>query len=206
MNLSIKTIILAGLVSVSTACAGISTPSQREETYLSLDVAFFLQNLEVVDDPLNPTIELNTRAAVLDHRLTPDATGDQFLRANIHRESGDILLQGYVTNKSTAGWLKPTMVVFEHSLSSRDVVRVATDVDCSQYGCMHYEDMVFSITPEELDTTIAETEAQGARFIRFRIQGQSGVDRDGRFHVAEMAAMRSVLAEYKTRFTTPGET
>lgn len=53
--------------------------------------------------------------------------------------------------------------------------------------------MVFEFTPEELDQVIADMEPKGETVFAFRIQSQSGVDRDGRFHINELKAFRDAV-------------
>lgn len=189
----IRNILLAApaLALVLTGCAVTETLEERENTFLTMTEPDFSVGVSVVDDPLNPSIEINTRGTYRDFQFSWSPLEDQFLRGYKFRETGQAALQGYVGT-----WLHPVSVTFQHTLSTRPVERVSFDANrCSSYGCMHREDMVFEFTPEELDQVIADMEAKGEKVFAFRIRGQSGVDRDGRFHLNELKAFRTAVIE-----------
>ena len=64
---------------------------------------------------------------------------------------------------------------------------------CSYGTCIHYEDMVFEFSPDELNAVIAAMEERGERVLNFRIKGQSGRDRNGRFHINELKAFQEAV-------------
>ena len=184
------------LALVLTGCAVTETLEERENAFLTMTEPHFAAGVSVVDDPLNPSIEINTRGSYQDFQFVWGPQEDQFLRGYKFRETGHVAVQGYVTSDINGTWLHPVSVTFQHTLSTRPVDRVSFDANrCSSYGCMHREDMVFEFTPEELDQVIADMKAKGETVFAFRIQGQSGVDRDGRFHVNELKAFRDAVKE-----------
>mgnify|MGYP003637396249 CR=1 FL=1 len=194
----IRNILLAApaLALVLTGCAVTETLEERENAFLTMTEPDFTAGVSVVDDPLNPSIEINTRGSYQDFQFVWGPQEDQFLRGYKFRETGHVALQGYVTSDINGTWLHPVSVTFRHTLSARPVDRISFDANrCSSYGCMHREDMVFEFTPEELDQVIADMEAKDETAFAFRIQGQSGVDRDGRFHLNELKAFRIAVRE-----------
>tara|TARA_R110002072_G_scaffold20532_3_gene74304 strand:- start:355 stop:969 length:615 start_codon:yes stop_codon:yes gene_type:complete len=194
---SIHRATLAGLVlSTIAACAITPTLEEREQSYLSLSEDHFRSTLNVVDDPLNPSINISTRESYQDYQFSFGPKDDQFLRGMKFRDTGKVVLQGYVTSDINGIWLSPVSITFEHTLSTRPVDRIGFDANrCSSYGCMHYEEMVFALTLEELDVVIAALEQRGETTLKFRIKGQNGVDRDGRFHANELKAFRGAVRE-----------
>lgn len=191
-----KTLIAAALLGLTTACTVAPTLEEREQTYLALSDQHFEETLSIVDDPLNPTIEINTRAGHRDFIFAWGLKNDQYLRANIFRDTGIISIQGYVIVETTGGFLRGQRVRFEHSIEDRAVDRVAFDANCASISCVHREDLVFTLTLEELRAAVSEAEARGSKTLMFRIQGQSGQDRDGRFHIGEVKALITELGKH----------
>lgn len=186
---------VAGLAGLTAACAVAPTLEEREQAYLSLSDRHFEDTINVVDDPLNPSVEIDTRAGHRDYVFSWGLRNDQFLRANIFRETGNISIQGYVLVQTTGDFLRGRQVRFEHSIDDRPVDRIDFDVNCNAASCVHSEDIVFSLTREELEAAVSEAEARGQQTLIFRIQGQSGQDRDGRFHVGEVKALLGAVAK-----------
>ena len=186
-------------VPLTGACATAPPTSAKwEAAFLALSDEHFLETLDSLDDPLNPSIEINTHAAHRDYQYALDLKNDQFLRANIFRETGTIVIQAYVVSESYDDFLAPTSVSFSHGLMTRNVDRLDFDVNCNSFGaCRHIEPMVFQISPDELSNTIAAMEASGELVLSFRIQGRKGWDRDGRFHIGEMKALLGAVQTYK---------
>ena len=191
------TYIVSALALSVGACQVGPSLEEREAAYLGLSEAHWQSTLNRVDDPLNPTIEIDTRAGYRDYPFSFGPKDDQFLRARVPRNESTILLQGYVTSEIRGNWLMPQSVGFADVIPSRGVSRVSFDV----YGCgggiagdcLYYEEMVFDLSLEDLDALIEHAEKSSERFVRFRVQGQSGIDRDGRFHLNELKAMREAL-------------
>lgn len=188
---------LALFAAISVAgCAITPTLEEREQSFQALSLDHFRSGIDFLDDPLTPTINLNTRPGYQDYQFSCRPREDQFLRAMKFRESGNITLQAYVTSDRNSQWLMPTSVTFPHTLSTRKVDRIGSDVSrCTSYGCMTSEEMIFEITPEELDAVISAMEARNERVLDFRIKGQTGVDRDGRFHINELKAFREAVKQ-----------
>ena len=187
---------LAGLAVAG--CATSQTPEEREASFLGLTQGHFAETVAVIDDPLNSSIRINTRAGYRDYQFSFGPRDDQFLRAYVPRGEGPLSLQGYVTSEINAhSALQPTNVNFEHTLALRDVTRVNLDVRfCGGSGCLYYEEMVFDITAGELEELISEMERRQELFVRFRIQGLSGLQRDGRFHVSELKAFQTAFQQH----------
>lgn len=173
-----------------TACMSLE---ERQAAFRALPQSYFQDRIVVEDDPLNPSIRINTRNSF--HDLS--VSNDQFLRASIMRGSGTLLLQVYVTTRTLDGWFQPSRVTFLHTLSDRSVRRLAFDVNCQNLGCRHYEDMAFDISAAELDGMIEALEAKGETAFVFRVHGRSGLHHDGVFHINELKAFRDVIAPYR---------
>ena len=189
--------LAAGLALMSLrACAIAPTLEEREAAFLALPQSQFQSAMVVEDDPLDPNVTIHTRGGYRDYVFDFGAREDQFLRALAFRESGKLTLQAYVTSEINGSWLTPVSASFPHTLSTRRVDRLHFDVNCATYGCRHYEEMVFEFTPDELDDVIAATEARGETVFAFRIKGQSGIDRDGRFHINELKAFHEAIEPY----------
>lgn len=183
----------ATAVAMLSACAVAPTLEEREQVYLALSDQHFEDTLIIVDDPLNPSIEIDTEQGHRDYIFSWGLKNDQFLRANIIRDSDTVLIQGYVIVETTGDFLQGTSVSFAHSIDRRDVDRINFDVNCNSATCVHREDVVFEFTPDELQAAITEAERRGEKTLIFRIQGQSGQDRDGRFHVGEVKALLAAI-------------
>lgn len=177
------------------ACVSVPTPEEQEQTYLALSDQHFVETLNVVDDPLNPSIEIDTKAGYDDSPQYWGPQDDQFLRANVFRDTGNISVQGYVSSQTVGDAIRGQSVRFEHTLKDREVDRIGVDVSCTVTNCLYYEGYVFSIAPDELASAIAEAETRGERTLVFRIQGQSGKDYDGRFHIGEAKAILGAIEQ-----------
>lgn len=188
-------ILSISLLALVGACAVAPTLEERETSYLELSDQHFVDTLSVVDDPLNHSIEINTRAGHRDYIFSWGLRNDQFLRANIFRESGNVSIQGYVQVQTTGDFLRGSTVTFAHTIGTRAVERIGFDVDCNTASCIHSEDVVFNLTADELEDAISEAERRGERTLDFRIQGQSGQDRDGRFHIGEVKALLNEVSK-----------
>jgi len=180
------------------ACAAAPPTSAKwEANFLALTDEHFSETVDIVDDPLNPSIEINTRAAHRDYQYALDLQNDQFLRANIFRKTGTVVIQGYVVSESYDDFLAPTTISFSTGMETKTVDRLGFDVKCNSFGaCRHIEDMVFQIGQEELENTITAMEESGEAVLGFRVQGQKGWDRDGRFHIGEMRAMLEAVKSH----------
>jgi len=77
---------------------------------------------------------------------------DYFFRAYIDKKTKIQTIQLYVLFNSR-DWIFWDKVKFDagNGLEVFDVSRVGSDVDCSQYGCSHYEDVVFNIEKKWLE-------------------------------------------------------
>ena len=181
------------LLGMVQACAVAPTLDEREDAYLALTTAHFTETLSIVDDPLNPTIEMDTMAGHRDYIFSWGLKNDQFLRANIIRESGEAIIQGYVLVETTGGFLGGSTITFAHSIDSRMVDRINFDVNCNSATCVHTEHLVFDLALDEIAAAIAEADRREELTLPFRVKGQSGQDRDGRFHVNEMRAFRDAV-------------
>jgi len=73
------------------------------------------------------------------------------------------------------------------------VDRISFDVNCNAASCVHREDIVFELTANELRAAIGEAERRDEKTLIFRIQGQSGQDRDGRLHIGEVKALLAAI-------------
>jgi len=194
-----KTALLSSILTIATSgCATTQSPEERELEFLALSPAHFTQSLSVTDDPLNPDVRINTRAGWRDYQFSFGPRDDQFLRASLPRNEGIAVLQAYVTAEAnTTSALQPVSVNFEHSVEARDVDRVNLDVrSCSRNSCIYYEEMVFDLTLAEINQLITGIEDRSHPVVRFRIQGLSGRQRDGRFHISELRAFRDAVVAH----------
>ncbi|MEM1154564.1 MAG: hypothetical protein AAGI44_10505 [Pseudomonadota bacterium] len=192
----LKPLTVATVLGSLTACAVAPTLEEREASYVALSEQHFTDTLNIVDDPLNPSIEIDTRAGHRDYVFSWELQNDQFLRAFVARESGSVSLQAYVRTQIPGVFLRGTSVTFAHTMETRAVDRIGFDANCSGGRCINSEDVVFSITVDELSAAVEEAERRAERTLVFRIQGQSGRDRDGRFHIEEARAMLSALERF----------
>lgn len=197
MKHAVSAILVLGLMSHSSPSYA-QREDRREVAYRALTQDEFARSITMNDDPLNPDIRIDTRQGYRDYQFSFGPREDQFLRASILRTSGEIISQAYVTAEAnTSAALQPTTASFEHTLSARPVTRVALDVRaCGRSGCIYYEEMVFELPPDDIEALIGAMVERGDAFVRFRIHGQSGRQRDGRFHVSELRAFLAALEPY----------
>lgn len=187
------TILGAASLGLVTACQVGPSLEDRETAYLSLSEAHWQDATRIVDDPLNPTIEISTRAGYDDQVFLFALKNDQFLRARIARDTGKVLIQGYVTHEDPHDWLAPSLVSFADIIDTRPVNTVDFEAYACGNGCQHYEEMVFDLSEADLQRLIKHAEKTGKGFVPFRIQGQTGLRYDGRFHINELRAMQAAV-------------
>jgi hypothetical protein len=98
-----------------------------------------------LDDPLEEKIKVTSYNYSKPFILAV-GQADYFFRAYIDKSSRNKNIQLYVQFNSS-DWIFWDRVKFDtgNGLEVFDVSRVGSDVDCSQYGCSHYEDVVFKI-------------------------------------------------------------
>ena len=83
--------------------------------------------------------------------VIPTTTADAFFRANINKASKNQSIQLYITANSY-DWSYWNEARFNSGsgLTKIKLDRISSDVECSQYGCSHYEDMVGRLTIDEV--------------------------------------------------------
>lgn len=195
---NLKITMITGAMSLAlSSCAITPTQEEHDASFQRLTIQDFSSSILIEDDPLEPAIRISTQNGFQDYLNIFMPKNDQFLRGMKFRDSGNIVLQGYVTNEDYSDWFQPYQITFLHGLTDRSVERVHFDARCSSVGCSHFEDAVFNFTLEELNTVIDGLEKLGVTQLEFRIHGRSGRNRDGRFHLSELIAFRdAVLSEF----------
>lgn len=85
--------------------------------------------------------------------IIPVTTADPFFRAHISKASKKQSLQLYVmANSNDWSYWNEARFNSGSGLTKIKLDRISSDVDCSQYGCSHYEDMIGRLTIGQVES------------------------------------------------------
>ncbi|MFY3772993.1 hypothetical protein ACOSZC_02565 [Marinobacter salsuginis] len=107
--------------------------------------------------------------------VVPRETGDPFFRAYIEKTgSKQKSLQLYVlTNNSDWMHWDEARFRMDGELVKIPMTRVGSNVDCSQYGCSHFEDVVGSVTDEQVQFIAKQQQPVTVRLTSSRVSGNT---------------------------------
>lgn len=107
--------------------------------------------------------------------VVPRETGDPFFRAYIDKSSGkQKSLQLYVlTNNSDWMYWDEARFQMDGELVKISMARVGSNVDCSQYGCSHFEDVVGSVKREHIQFMAEQQQPVTVRLTSSRASGNT---------------------------------
>lgn len=107
--------------------------------------------------------------------VVPRETGDPFFRAYINKTgSKQKSIQLYVlTNNSDWMYWDEARFRMDGELVKIPMTRVGSNVDCSQYGCSHFEDVVGSVTDEQVQFIAEQQQPVTVRLTSSRVSGNT---------------------------------
>ena len=102
-----------------------------------------------LNDDLETSVKISTNSFDKPFVINPY---DWFFRGSIDKESGERTYQLYViiNSRDWVYWDSSVMKV-DGQLVTPATARVAANVECSSYGCAHYEDIVVSLNRKTLE-------------------------------------------------------
>jgi len=102
---------------------------------------------------------------------------DYFFRGYIDKKTNNKTLQLYVITNSV-GWKfwNEARILIDGELLKLEATRVSNNVDCSQYGCAHYEDMVVNLNSKILEYWRSTTEPIVVRYVSSRVSGNIDIE------------------------------
>ncbi|AFP20473.1 hypothetical protein KVP06_12010 [Geobacter sulfurreducens] len=144
-----------------------------------------------LDDPLESKVEITTGSKGLMFSLR----GGQFYRGYFDKKSKIPTYQLYVRFHSNQwmNWDTAKYLTLD-GLKESPVIRVGTDVKCSQYSCGHYEDVILKLDRSTLDKW--KTTNTTVRFSSSTVTGSSDIELDSEDTTNFINAMDAVEAYY----------
>jgi len=131
-----------------------------------------------VNDPLESTIKVSTHGYSTPFLGTVSTnTGDPFFRGFVDKKTNEKNYQLYTTIRFTdwAYWNTVKFLKDEKPVSIPSE-SVDNDVDCSQYGCSHYEEVVTVIDEATLDSWASSKEPVVVRYYSPRVSSSIDVE------------------------------
>ncbi len=170
---------------------------------LKLTPADFQKTVELKDDDLETIATLTTAKGFRSTGGLFDIQGsDVMLRAHVNKRTGEATYQVYAYI-----WYKETQERRYQSVNYQDGgdIRSATVnnlasrvISCDEYsetlGCSRFEEFVFPISEELLESMAARSTDQ---FWRMKFRAQAGIDWEEMFAPAEAAGLIAAVTAYK---------
>lgn len=113
-----------------------------------------------LDDPLEDTIEISSfHFARPTFGVVSIGSADPFFRTYVEKDTGEVDHQLYVFSNNP-GWRywNEARFLMDGEIVKIPLDRVGSDVDCSQYGCSHYEDAIGDISKAQLEYIAEQSE------------------------------------------------
>lgn len=185
------------------AALSVLTPAIAKETKSEREMRAMIERqpeqivplIKVEGDGMDPSIKISTHGVsysvgrVLLSKYTDESS---FLRAIISKKTGDVVVQVYhIATYGGTGWNFFNRATYEgpDGLVEVKADRLGSDVNCSRYGCTHYEDVAFEIPLETIDAIAASFDPSNPnRFLKYRLFGQSGATIDEGIPINEVTA------------------
>lgn len=183
------------------------SPQMREakvDEALALSVDHFKNTATVKDSSLDLVATITTEPGFSEKRgLLGVVWNDNFIRAIVDKKTGKTTYQVYQAITYTgdswkfyhsANYETPNGPVFVKAQS------ISRDVQCSQYGCTHYEHVAFTV-PESLLRGIAKTHSnkpQARVWWRFKFNSKAGEDLETGMLPNEIAGALARVDQYKS--------
>lgn len=195
---------LAAVVILATFAASAGAQSSKAEQQALALVNRPVEEVEALikteGDFLNPRIEISSHGAtqIVNKGLLGSTTNENsFLRAFIDKKTGQVSAQIYhVARYGGRGWHFFHRATYETQGGIKEVetIKAGSDVDCSRYGCTHYEDLIIPVEFSELEAAAAKFDPSNAAVgVRYRLFGQSGETIDDAVPGNEIAAFVNVV-------------
>lgn len=190
LSIVVSSIVLAG-------CMTTPTQVQNENVtrYKAMSLASVKQCIKVTDAELETTIKYSTQSCfVAEHGMLRMKWDDGFIRAWKDKKTGVSQYQIYITDYGN-NWQYPYRLnyKFGESIESSDAEKIFSDVDCSQYGCTHREDVGFNIKSEFLADLSNRYDDIRFDDVKFRIEKKNSENHDWTFNPAELVGLYRVV-------------
>jgi hypothetical protein len=102
---------------------------------------------------------------------------DYFFRGYLNKATKSKTYQLYVTTNSV-DWMywDQARFIWDGKLTQRPVTRTGSDVQCSQYGCAHYEDAILNLSLDILKTWAASKEPIKVRLLSSQVSSTIDIE------------------------------
>jgi hypothetical protein len=168
---------------ILSACATAPAPDLVD----TMPAAALVDQVRYDDNPLNEAILADTRS-LSGIQAVEGARVDFFFAGAKDRETGRIVF-GLHMRTYTSQWLFPTEIRFGSPLVTREFRRGDSDVDCSSYGCSHWEAAMAVLSEADIKQLL-----QGPDVVPVRVQTQKGYF-DATLRTAEVTALLTRMSE-----------
>lgn len=150
--------------------------SKRERAAIAMTPEQIADMAEVVNDPMDTTIQISTRPFFTDRSgLLGISTEDKFIRVFIDKKTGEMAFQGYIWLQYVGEWqfFDSVNIQLPDGPQPTKAQRVADRViSCQAYGCIKQEDVAFDIPEMVMRNVALEAQAGTADQWYFRLTGR----------------------------------
>ena len=189
-----KKLVLLGLLFTLLGCQHGMTLNESDDNN-GLDV----DGVEIsgVNDPLEAKASISThefsRPIIL---ISGEA--DWFYRGHIDKKTDIADYQLYVRfNSSQWMYWDHAKYLTLDGLKELPVVRVGSDLDCSPYGCAHYEDVIMDLDRSTLNNWRSKEDKTTIRFASTKVSGSNDIEIDPEETAKFLQAMDNVTSYLK---------
>jgi len=201
----VKFRIFVGSVAAFVSCliapvAAAESDEEKIAKLVALPPSALMGKITVKDDVLSPRIEINTVNVIAIERkgLIGGVDEPAFLRGYIDKNTGVTTAQIYhVARYSGSGWhfYNTGTYLIEGQLEQVETLKAGSDVDCSRYGCTHWEHVIINVPFERLERLAKDFSQDNG--IRYRLMGKSGNNLDYGIPANEIAAFVQTVNRYR---------
>jgi hypothetical protein len=193
------------------AAEGVSQPI-ASPAMMGRPVADLERLMTVTADTMDPSITVTSLGVTQIKAkgwLVSSTTENEFLRAWINRKTGAVDAQIYQrTSYGGEGWSFYNRATYmaPDGLKEAEVVKIGSDVNCSRYGCTHYEDIGITIDFATLEDLAAKYNPSApVTSLRYRLFAQSGEKIDDSIPLDEVAAFVNVVNRKRVLAVDPSK-
>jgi hypothetical protein len=179
--------------------------AKRINDFARLTPEHFDRTSTVQDDDLETAARIDTSEGYkFKGSFTDLIRSNTFLRAIVHKRTGETAFQVYATLTYTLNWRyfeSATFATAEGPVSAPLRV-IARDVDC-KYGCVYTEDVAFDVTEAFLRDLAKTAGDRPVKPWRFRFKAKNGADWTDDMAPAEAAGLLLAVERYRRDHKLP---
>ncbi len=139
-------------------CASLDEIMPSESRLDSSDPAALASGIRYADDPLNTTINADTRGVGGKWYIFGQGFQDLYFVAQQDRATHKVSVSLLFRSESTE-WLFPSKANFGTPARGHDLRRVDSDVSCGSTGCHHVELVAAGLSDQDLREIVAASDA-----------------------------------------------